>query len=343
MVTISSKHMRWRKRSKIRSMSILLAVLLMMAVLFFFSSKIIQPNNKELLSQSFTNGINKNLEFVHITKTGGSAIEKAGASAKEPIVWGACHYMSIEEVGCDSPDIPYVAPNFQSYALTSPWHTPPKILRKVVDDALYPYADADLFAVIRNPYDRIISEYYCPWQGFQAKYKKHSRRDKDPNDPINLNFWVKNTITHLEESFREFDVTKVHKIQKKGVNEDPYNLSQKHYINQAEYVYDGNNVIIKNVIHYEHLLQEFDILMNKYNLNVKLPSKEESGIYTDKENSERLTYRDLSPESIQIINKYARADFDLFGYTMIDKFEAGDNYSLDADPTKARFSAYSSQ
>lgn len=333
--------MRWRKRSNqvpwIRLMIALIAVFLMISSLFFFSSTTIPPNDKEILSHT-----KKNLEFVHITKTGGSAIEKAGATAKNPIIWGACHYMSIEEVGCASPDIPYVAPDFQSYALTSPWHTPPKILRKVVDDTLYPYADADLFAVIRNPYDRIISEYYCPWQGFQAKYKKHSKKDKDPNDPANLNYWVKNMIMGLEESFREFDVTKVQKIQKRGINEDPYNLSQKHYINQAEYVYDGNNILIKNVIYYEHLSEDFNHLMNKYGLNVKLPSKEESGIYTDKENSERLTYRDLSPESIEIINKYARADFDLFGYTMVDKFEVGDNYSLDADPTNVRFSSYNS-
>jgi hypothetical protein len=342
--------MKWRRRSigysRVRSISIMLVVLLIMSFLFFLhdtskSSTLIPPKDKETLSHSVTDGIKKSLEFVHITKTGGSAIENAGSSATPPIIWGACHYMSIEEVGCATPDIPYIAPDFQSYALTSPWHTPPKILRKVVDDSLYPYADADLFAVIRNPYDRIISEYYCPWQGFQAKYKKLSKRDKDPNDPVNLNYWVKDMITRLQQSFSEFDVTKVQKVQRKGFNEDPYNLSQKHYINQAEYVYDGKNVVIKNVIHYENLSEEFDSLMKKYSLNVKLPSKEEAGVYTENETSKRLTYRDLSPESIEIINQYARPDFDLFGYTMVDKFEEGDNYSLEADPAKARFSLLS--
>ncbi|GFH51828.1 hypothetical protein CTEN210_08303 [Chaetoceros tenuissimus] len=129
--------------------------------------------------------IEKRLEFVHITKTGGSAVEKVGAG--EGIIWGACHYMNLTEVGCDKADIEYIAPNYQSYALTSPWHTPPKLLKKYVETAQYPYTDAELFVVIRNPYDRIISEYYCPWLGFQAKYRKNVKKDKDPNDPVNLN------------------------------------------------------------------------------------------------------------------------------------------------------------
>jgi hypothetical protein len=113
----------------------------------------------------------RRLEFVHITKTGGSIIESVGY--KYGILWGACHYMSIKAVECDGPDINYTAPDFKSYRLQSPWHTPPKILRQYVNDATapfdqYPYHDADLFTVVRNPYDRIVSEYYCPWQGFHS-------------------------------------------------------------------------------------------------------------------------------------------------------------------------------
>ena len=104
------------------------------------------------------------LEFVHITKTGGSAIEKAGA--EEGIIWGACHYMNIPDVGCSKADLLYNAPNYQSYAKTSPWHTPPKILKTQYTANDNPYTGAELFAVIRNPYDRVISEYYCPWSKF---------------------------------------------------------------------------------------------------------------------------------------------------------------------------------
>ena len=292
------------------------------------------------------------LEFVHITKTGGSAIEKAGA--KQGIIWGACHYMNIAEVGCSQPDLPYTSPNYQSYALTSPWHTPPKLLKYYVNNTQYPYGDTDhgdeknereenkndhdvdLFAVIRNPYDRVISEYYCPWLGFQAKYRKKVKKDKDPNDPKNLNWWVKDMVTKLQTSLAEFndrteEERESHKDQKKGLNEDPHILAQKHYVNQAEYVYDGDKVVIKNVVHYENLSKEFAELMKKYDLEgVKLPPKDKNGTYTDKENTKRLSYRDLTPESIALINEYAKQDFDAFGYQTVDKFEDGDGYSLEA-------------
>jgi len=273
----------------------------------------------------------KRLEFVHITKTGGSAIEKAGA--KVNIIWGACHYMNITEVGCMAPDLQYTAPNFQSYALTSPWHTPPKLLRKYVNKKQYPYDDTDLFAVVRNPYDRIISEYYCPWLGFQAKFRKDTVHEKDPNDPSVMNAWVQSMVTRLSEAMEEFKKIQNEnvkpKVQSKDVNEDRYVLAQKHYVNQAEYAYDGDKVVIKNVVHYENLSKEFMALMKRYDIEASLPPKEISGTYTDTKNSERLTYRALDAKSIKIINDFAKPDFEKFGYEMIkDRFDK--NYSLKA-------------
>jgi hypothetical protein len=269
------------------------------------------------------------LEFVHITKTGGSAIEKAGA--KEEIIWGACHYMNISDVGCSNPDLNYVSPDYQSYAKTSPWHTPPKILKTQYSISESPYRGADLFAVVRNPYDRVISEYYCPWTGFQPKFRKNTKHEKDPNDPKIMNYWVKNMVTKLDESLTQYMSMKPDdrpKNQSKGVNEDPYNLAQKHYVNQAEYVFDGDNQIVKNVVHYEDLSQEFEKLMDNYGLDIKLPPKGTSGTYTN--NKKKLTYLDLDEESIAVINKYAVKDFELLGYEMVQKFDKNGNYSLEA-------------
>ena len=195
---------------------------------------------KARASSSIKRRKRSSLEFVHITKTGGSAIEKAGA--EQGIVWGACHYMNISEVGCSRPDLPYTPPDYQSYALTSPWHTPPKVLKYYVNNTQYPYGDTvhgdennelegnkndndvDLFTVIRNPYDRVISEYYCPWRGFLPKYRQKSKKGKDPNDPKNLNWWVKHTVTKLRTSLTEFnnrteEERNLHKSQKKGLIE----------------------------------------------------------------------------------------------------------------------------
>jgi len=274
----------------------------------------------------------KRLELVHITKTGGSAIEKAGA--KHGIVWGACHYMNIPKIGCFAPDIPntpYTDPNYSSYASTSSWHAPPKLLKEYVNATIYPYGDADLFAVIRNPYDRVISEYYCPWVGFQAKFRQGSTFDKDPNDPDIMNFWVKDMVTRLGKSVDEFNEERKEgkslNVQKLKLTEGYSLLLHHHYVNQVEYVYDGDEVIIKNLIHYENLSEEFDALMEEYSLNFTLPRKEMGGTYTDLRNKERLTHLDLNPETIAVINAYAKRDFDAFGYQMVDKFEKGQEYS----------------
>lgn len=271
----------------------------------------------------------RRLEFVHITKTGGSAIEKAGAD--KGIIWGACHYMNITDVGCDNADLPYVAPDFQSYALTSPWHTPPKVLKTQQTPSPYT-GDADLFAVVRNPYDRVLSEYYCPWVGFQPKFRKNTKHEKDPNDPNIMNYWVKDMVTKLEKSLNEYASTSPNdrpKKQAKGVNEDPYNLAQKHYVNQVEYIFDGDEQVVKNIVYYEDLTKEFDLLMKKYGLDVQIPPKGSSGTYTNQE--KKLTYRDLDEESIAAINRFAAKDFELLRYKKVDRFQPDDNYILRAE------------
>ena len=104
-------------------------------------------------------------------------------------------------------------------------------------------------------------------------------------------------------------------------------LAQKHYINQAEYVYDGDEKIVKHVLHYENLSKEFQALMEKYGIDATLPPKGQ-GIYSE-ENESRLSYKDLDPEAIQLINYFAKADFEEFGYQMVEnKFQ--EDYSLEA-------------
>jgi hypothetical protein len=283
----------------------------------------------------------RRLEFVHITKTGGSVIESVGY--EHGILWGACHYMSIKDVGCAGPDMNYTAPDFHSYRLQSPWHSPPKILQQYVNDATapfnqYPYYDADLFTVVRNPYDRVVSEYYCPWQGFHSiKYGAAYKMKHDITKKDNLNRWVQDMIHRLQAALEQLQAETVteRKVQRKGVNEDPEILAQKHFINQAEYVFDNDgSTLIPNVLHYENLSSEFDALMEKYGLEgLHIPPKESGGVYTDKNVKHKLTYKDLDATSIQMINQFARRDFEKFSYVMVESGVLGENYSLEAKLT----------
>lgn len=260
------------------------------------------------------------LEFVHITKTGGSAIEKIAAEAY--IMWGACHYMNITDVGCFNPDILYSAPNYQSYALTSPWHTPPKIIR-LVKSINEPYTGADLFTVVRNPYSRIVSEYYCPWTGF----RKEGIDDRDT-----MNEWIVDTVRKLGKTLSDYNNENPEdrpKEQSRHNNEDPKLLAQKHFVNQVEYVFNDGVQVIDHVIHYENIHEEFNALMKMYGLGLNLPNKEIHGVNTRGKGS-KLTHIDLFPGTIAVINEYAADDFTMFGYEIVDNFQEAGKYSLSA-------------
>lgn len=308
------------------------ASLIMCSSLLLFKATHLYNNNRNEEQATNTLVMNR-LEFVHITKTGGSAIEKVGA--QHGILWGACHWSNFTKlaakigvsevgfgVGCNKPDFEYYNPK---HILMSPWHNPPKILKKYVNASQNPYTNAELFAVIRNPYARIVSEYYCPWAGFQAKYKKDIQRDKDPNDPVNFNLWAQNLVSKVNNATKEYKMRSKDGALTIEQIKSEYILAFNNFVNQAEYVFDGDKVVIRHLIHYEDLGKEFDLLMKKFGINATMPSKKDSGVYTDKER--KLTYRDLNSETIKIINDFAQPDFEKFGYKMVeDKFD--DDYSL---------------
>lgn len=244
----------------------------------------------------------KRLEFVHITKTGGSAIEKL--AAVNNIRWGACHFINSEKLNCDHT---HHVPWRELYIGTA-WHAPPKVINALVPKEKNPYFGADLFAVVRNPYDRAVSEYHCRYFGMGGA--------KDNDDPVVMNKWIQNMIRELEEHPLEY-YYKSPELKKYP--------SKKHYVNQVEYIYDNDGTaLIQNVLHYENLHQEFYQLMKKYNLKLTLPKKERNGVNISSKG--KLTYMDLSDESIECINRYAAADFKGLGYVMVQKMDV--HYSL---------------
>jgi hypothetical protein len=93
----------------------------------------------------------KDLAFVHITKTGGSALEQWGRD--HGYFWGA------NDPSLTSRALRKQLRNKSGIPCTSPWHVPPSYFTQ------NPYSGRRTFTVVRNPYSRLVSEFYCPHAG----------------------------------------------------------------------------------------------------------------------------------------------------------------------------------
>jgi hypothetical protein len=139
------------------------------------------------------------LEFIHITKTGGTAVERAAARAG--IAWGVCHYQAQRDTchnirpnlgwpqtfPLETDHIPY-ANNFFAHA--EKWHTPPHWF---VNN---PFKGMDTFTIVRNPYDRYISEFYCPHFGYYSSRKALSASS---NQTTNLRLLLSNSVANMSD------------------------------------------------------------------------------------------------------------------------------------------------
>lgn len=204
------------------------------------------------------------LKFFHIPKTAGTSIENAARD--KCIEWGVY-------------DLSY----WHRWKTPGPeWHQPlyQDISQERYLDLLREY---DFFCVVRNPYERCISEFYCSWE------------DGSPQKNVSL------------DEFNSF-------IQKRILE----NRISTHWAPQSLFIFHQGKQIIKHVLHYENLQEEFAKLMNLYNLPIHLDRYENV--------SPRKTYtiKDFSPRTIQMINEFYSDDFQNFGYSRLQENEKMD-------------------
>ena len=198
----------------------------------------------------------KNLKFIHITKNAGTSIENIGY--KNKILWGRYdpNYMNI---------------NIKNSFLEK-WHA-----------TGYLNSNYDYFCVVRNPYDRIISEFHC-------KY----------SNPHILK------IEWTTESFNKF-------VQDKILNS--MKLLQKdsheggHYCPQ--YCYVVNKDVTIHVIKYENINKEFDDIMKLYNIKLSFDQ------HDNKSCKKKFTALNFDKQTIELINIFYDKDFELFNYPKI--------------------------
>lgn len=146
----------------------------------------------------------KELKFIHITKTAGTSIEEI---AKENnILYGRYH----TEYGG--------------------WHVFFKYKPKEFK------MKYDWFLVVRNPYNRIVSEFHCKWGGVGNQSCKYNA-----------------------EGFNNYIRQKIMRRLAIG----------GHYSEQYKYLDNDPNIKI-HVLKFENLEEEFNNLMHTYNLNLRL-------------------------------------------------------------------------
>jgi hypothetical protein len=208
------------------------------------------------------------------------------------------------------------------------WHYPPSIIKQIqkeymdqmkLDDIIDPYQDCDLFVIIRNPYDRIISAYY------------HWETMHHPIETLNSDGLMNRLIGESLDA----------------VERDHYLYRGAHYIPQYDFVYDNtpeglisnhqiynSNIhkdcknaasttryhpkhrrIVKHVIRYDYLNEDFEKLMKLYQLNVTLSDKASSK--RKKHGKATLTKFDISAENRKRIEAFYQNDFAAFGFPIL--------------------------
>ena len=224
--------------------------------------------------------------FLHITKTGGSAVEHAMSNIGIDV--GSCLFKEQSLASnhtnlfhCSSISI---NPHFQrskeefydSYVdrmrwRGSPWHVPPGFFEKDIPASV-------IFTVVRNPYDRLLSTFTCPWSG----HKIHSEYSSS-------------------EALNEFTLNL---LQNKGERDVLL-------IPQVDYV-EWNSRKADYVLKYESLENDLAHMMETLNLfPVALDRVNEPA------SRRNLTAADFNCTVLGVINSHFSDDFSHFGYEKV--------------------------
>jgi hypothetical protein len=239
-------------------------------------------NNTNILSNVETI---KKLKFIHVTKTGGTAIEELGNIHN--IKWGRLD----QDINTLTSHLCYIKDR-------AFWHTPTiyydtEILKKNKKTF-------DFFLIVRNPYERVISEFYCKWGGYKSKNceNKYKLQITETSSNKDINKWMTHTLTDLS------------KLLKSNIY-----LSSGHWVPQYLYIFNAyGKKIVKNnnIIHFENIGNELDKLFSRYNMDISYSQAPLINV-----NKKSFAIENLSKKNINLINEIYKNDFELFGYPMI--------------------------
>ena len=245
------------------------------------------------------NNNNTELGFLHIPKTGGSAIEEAAKNQAQKH-WG---YFAWDDRTKQSNWNNNMSEHHKLYR--GIWHhMPPSDLSSMTNLSLA-YHGQDLFAVIRNPFTRVVSEvmYRC-------------RFGKIPKDKC------------LDKKYANGRIRQ--KLTKELEAKDSLGASmrndQNHFMPQWYFFYNRFTLErqTRYLLHFENLAEDFSDLMDAFSLNITLKtsaalpahSKTRRTNYTEIDPHLFHSVEDLDETTQSLIVKLYKMDFELGGYSL---------------------------
>lgn len=207
-----------------------------------------------VVRKSIKQNIEHFLEFIHIPKNAGTTIENI--ADKSNIKWGRFKPEHSK----------YSSANSKLKNKCKYWHLPPKEFN---ENSIY--KTNPTFCVLRNPYERVVSEY---------KY----RNQNEKHTPAKMNAWIRKML--VPENYEDG-----------GMN--------CHFIPQSDFIYDtNNNVTCDNILQFDNLTSEFNSLTDQYNIDLKL---NENLKYNS--TKESVTSADLDDGVKELLNHIYERDF----------------------------------
>lgn len=210
------------------------------------------------------------LVFLHLPKNAGTAVEEAGHDGH--VNWGRYRTWGAVQM----PD---------GYWCNK-YHVPPVLLP---DPEIY--LNSEVFCVVRNPFDRAVSEYKyllsMPWGDTYFQMPK----EEDKCHPSGLNKYLAEVMNAVMAGYTY--------------------INDCHMIKQSTYIWSHGKQWCQDIIPIESLAEEFPKIMKRVGYKVAL--KEEANAATMCEN---LTAEDLDETTRQMLRTYYADDFLNLNYSL---------------------------
>ena len=165
------------------------------------------------------------------------------------------------------------------------------------------------FAVVRNPYTRLLSEYWWQFHDLSNRHPKPS-----------LSVWC--TKQHLNEWINmKFDTNGVREDMK-ATSFNAFN-DQKidndcHFVPQWRFTHDINGErVVSHILHTENLTTEFNLLMEWYDISIQMDvsRSKNKNRYTD---CKEIQLYNIGEYEMKLIQNAYKKDFEMFGYDIND-------------------------